>query len=569
MLKRFLSSLSALFLITACATAPHAAEPDLHGGSGLVSAADARAADAGAKMLRLGGNATDAAIATMLALTVVEPQSSGIGGGGFFVRGTPQGDVTTLDGRETAPAAARPDWFLQSDGKPLPFDTAVLSGLSVGVPGNIALAAEAHRRFGKLAWAQLFEPAIVLAEEGYRISPRLHDFLIKHQDRAAHGESGRRLFYDAEGAPFPVGTLVLNPQLADSLREIAADGPARFYKGRNAQTLSRAVADATPRPGRMQPSDLAAYAAKERPAVCGAYRGWRICGMGPPSSGATTVFAILKQLEGFDLAELGSTSPIAWHLIAESQRLAYADRDRYLADADFIKVPTEGLTAADYLAARGGLISAVDTMASVEPGRPAGVQATAAAGVAPEEGGTSHFVAVDDGGTAVSYTSTIEGPFGSGIVVGGYYLNNELTDFSFVPDRGGQPVANRVEGGKRPRSSMAPTIAYSPDGKLAIAVGAAGGATIPAQVARALIGLIDWKLTVEQALALPVIFAPGDTVYLESGSTLEAMAPSLRELGHKEVLPRDLPIKTNAAAWAGGAWHGAADPRSEGAIANE
>ncbi|WP_324740849.1 gamma-glutamyltransferase [Tsuneonella sp. CC-YZS046] len=568
MLKRFFSSLSALLLITACATAPQAAEPQTASGSGLVSAADPRAADAGARMLRLGGNATDAAIATMLALTVVEPQSSGIGGGGFFVRGTPQGDVATLDGRETAPAAAKPDWFMK-DGKPLPFDAAVLSGLSVGVPGNIALAAEAHRRFGKLGWAQLFEPAIALAEEGFRISPRLHDFLIRNPERAAHGESGKRLFYDEQGQPLPIGTLVLNPQLADSLREIAVDGPRGFYEGRQAKALASAVAAATPHPGKMQPSDLAAYAAKERPALCGLYRGWRICGMGPPSSGATTVFAILKQLEGFDLAGLGSASPIAWHLIAESQRLAYADRERYLADPDFVRVPVEGLAKPDYLAARGGLIDPVDAMASVEPGRPDGAPPPAADGVAPEEGGTSHFVAVDGGGTAVSYTSTIEGAFGSGIVVGGYYLNNELTDFSFIPDRGGQPVANRVEGGKRPRSSMAPTVAYAPDGRLAVAVGAAGGATIPAQVARVLIGLIDWGLTVEQALALPVIFAPGDTVYVEAGSTLEDMMPSLRELGHKEVLARDLPLKANAAAWTASGWQGAADPRSEGAIANE
>jgi gamma-glutamyltranspeptidase/glutathione hydrolase len=568
MLKRFLSSFGAILLLTACATAPHARQQQSTVATGgLVSAADQRAAEAGATMLREGGTSTDAAIATMLALNVVEPQSSGIGGGGFFVRGTPGGDVSTLDGRETAPAAALPDWFMK-DGKPLPFDTAVLSGLSVGVPGNVALAAEAHRRFGALPWARLFGPAITLAEEGFRISPRLHDFLIRNQDRAAHSEEGRRLLYDRQGQPLPVGTLVLNPRLAATLRDIATRGPDAFYKGANAKALTAKVGTETPYRERMQPEDLAAYEAKERPAVCGTYRGWRICGMGPPSSGATTVFAILKQLEGFDLAKLGSTSPVAWHLIAESQRLAYADRERYLGDPDFIKVPVAGLTRDDYLAARGKLISAAGTMGSVSAGQPEGVAALAD-GLSPEEGGTSHFVAVDHEGNTVSYTSTIEGPFGSGIVVGGYYLNNELTDFSFIPTRGGQPVANRVEGNKRPRSSMAPTVAYSPDGTLALVVGAAGGATIPAQVARALIGVIDWKLPIQQAVALPVIFAPSETVYIEAGSTLEGMVPGLRELGHKEVIVRELPLKTNAAIHTSTGWEGTADPRSEGAVAKE
>lgn len=574
MLNRFHACLGTLLLLTACATVPQAARPaptsepvsDL--AAGLVSAADPRAAEAGAQMLRDNGSATDAAIAIMLTLGVVEPQSSGIGGGGFFVRGNPQGDVITIDGRETAPAAAGPDWFMK-DGKPLLFDTAVLSGLSVGVPGNVALAAEAHRQFGTLPWAQLFQPAITLAQDGFRISPRLHDFLTRNRDRAARTAEGRHLFYDEQGEPLPAGTLVLNPQLAQTLQMIATQGPEKFYRGANASALSKRVAADTLRSAKMQVEDLAAYHAKNRPSVCGAYRDWRICGMGPPSSGATTVFAILKQLERFDLGALGSTSPVAWHIIAESQRLAYADRELYLADSDFVPVPVEGLMQASYLAARGGLISAVDTMASVGAGQPNGVITAPADGTEPEESGTSHFVAVDRNGNAVSYTSTVEGPFGSGLVVGGYFLNNELTDFSFLPVQDGKAVANRVQGGKRPRSSMSPTIAYSPDGRLGIVVGAAGGSTIPAQVARALIGVIDWKLTAEQALALPVIFAPGSTVYIEAGSALEEMAPSLRELGHEEVVARALPLKTNAAIWTNFGWHGAADPRSEGAIAKE
>lgn len=557
-------------LLGACATAqvapPAAIAAPEERHAGLVSAADPRAAEAGATILYRGGNATDAAIATMLALTVVEPQSSGIGGGGFLVRGAADGTVETIDGRETAPRAAGPAWFLDSAGQPLPFMQAVRSGLSVGVPGNLRLAEEAHRRHGKLPWADLFAPAIALARDGFYISPRLHEFLGEASDRAAASAEGRALYFDAAGAPLPAGTLVRNPALAATLERIARHGADAFYSGDNARTVAAHVAAQTPHPQGMTERDLAAYRAVPRAAVCGTYRAYRVCGMGPPSSGATTVFAILKQLERFDLRALGSTSPVAWHLIAESMRLAYADRELYLGDSDFVSVPVAGLTDPGYLAARGKLISPVDTMAQVQAGTPPGVKAALADGAEPPESGTSHFVAIDQDGTTVSYTSTIEGSFGSGIMAGGYYLNNELTDFSFTPETQGKPVANRVEGGKRPRSSMAPTVIYGPDGKLFMAVGAAGGATIPAQVARAVIGAIDWQLTAQQALALPVLFAPGDTVFVERGSVLEAMIPSLRELGHT-VEAKDMPLKANAILLHGGTWTGAADPRSEGATA--
>lgn len=566
MLTRFFRLALASLLL---ATAPQAAWADgTPPSAGIVSAADPRAAEAGAEMLRQDGSATDAAIATMLALTVVEPQSSGIGGGGFFLRGTADGSVTTLDGRETAPAGAHPDWFMK-DGKPIPYMDAVLSGLSVGVPGNIALAAEAHHRFGRLKWAQLFAPAIALARDGFRISPRLHEFLTRFANRAGKEAEGRALFYDASGNALPAGTLVINPALAKTLEEIARRGPSAFYSSPMAEDLAANVNAQTLRDGGMELADLAAYRVIERAPVCGIYRLYRICGMGPPSSGATTVFAILKQLETTDLAALGPTSPIAWHLIAESQRLAYADREFYLADADFVPVPVVGLMDQAYLQARGALISPVATMVEVKPGTPPGASSPGIDGSEPEEHGTSHFVVIDRDGTAVSYTSTIEGPFGSGLMVGGFFLNNELTDFSFTSEQNGLHVANRVEGGKRPRSSMSPTLVYAPDGKLAIAIGAAGGSTIPAQVARALIGLIDWRLTAEQALALPIIHAPGDTVYIEQGSVLEAMVPVLTELGHAAVVPRELPIKTNAALRDDAGWTGAADPRSEGSVAVE
>lgn len=534
--------------------------------AGMVSAADPRAAEAGARILRRGGSATDAAIATMLALTVVEPQSSGIGGGGFLMLADAQGQVESWDGRETAPRAATPNRFLDASGQPLPFRTAVIGGRSVGVPGNIALAAKIHAKHGRLPWADLFQPAIQLAREGFALSPRGFKALARSPDTGAHDAQARDIFYAVDGKPQPVGTVIRNPALAGTLELLAAKGADGFYKGELARTIADKVSAETPADGRMTTADIAAFAARERPGVCARYRVYRICSMGPPSSGATTVLATLIQLEGFDLGKLGPDSPAAWHLIAESERLAYADRELFLADPDFVPVPVKDLLDPAYLKRRGALISAERTMAKVTAGLPA---PHLARGEGPEEHGTTHFVVVDGRGDVASWTSTIESPFGSGIMVGGFYLNNELTDFSFVPEKDGAIVANRVEGGKRPRSSMAPTIVYGPDGKLLLAVGAAGGATIPVQVIRALVGVLDWKLPVDKALALPVVFAPTDTIVVEKGSRLEAMIPALQALGHASVVAREMPLKTNAVVVADGRLVGAGDPRSEGVAIGE
>ncbi|HQS95603.1 MAG TPA: gamma-glutamyltransferase [Novosphingobium sp.] len=537
-------------------------------GPGLVSAADARAAEAGVQMLRLGGSATDAAIATMLALTVVEPQSSGIGGGGFLVMGDAAGKVETIDGRETAPKAATPQWFY-ADGKPLVWPDSVIGGRSVGVPGNLRLAAMAHNEKGRIAWRTLFQPAIKLARDGYAITPRMRATLSAASRTGAFDPAARALFYDAGGEPLPVGTVVRNPALAATLESIAARGADSFYTGENAMLLASKVGTSPKNPSPLTTADLAAYKAVKRPPVCGQYRQYRVCGMGPPSSGATTVFAILKQLERFDMKALGPASPTAWHLIAESQRLAYADREQYLADSDFVDVPVAGLIDPAYLSARSALISESATMATALPGKPAGAKLAFARPAHQEEHGTTHFVTVDRWGNSTSYTSTIEGPFGSGLMVGGYYLNNELTDFNIVPDKDGKPTANRVEGGKRPRSSMSPTLVYGPDGALRLAVGAAGGTTIPAQVAKAIIGVIDWDLSAREAIALPVIYAPGNAVSVEKGTSLEAMIPALQALGHAQVTARGPSFKANAIerVRVGGkwVWRGAADPRSEGA----
>ncbi len=560
-------TLFAALSLGACTTVP----ATLASAPGVVSAADPRAAEAGAAMLRQGGSATDAALATLLALTVVEPQSSGIGGGGFLVTSDARGDVDTYDGREEAPAAATPGLFLK-DGVAMTTGAAIPGGKSVGVPGNVRMMALAHRAHGKVAWRALFEPAIALARDGFAITPRMRAMLDRSRTTGAFSAEGRALFYGAGGEPLAVGTRVRNPRLAAFLTDLANRGPDSFYVGPNAQAIAAAVRTAPRNPATMTAGDVAAYDAKARDPVCGSYRGHRICGMGPPSSGGTTVYAILKQLERFDLRALGPNSTLAWHLIAESMRLAYADRDLYLADADFVAVPVAGLTDASYLAQRSALIALDRTMASVVAGRPAGARQLALS-PQPIEQGTSHFVATDRAGNVASLTSTIESVFGSGLMVNGYYLNNELTDFNFVPAVDGVPVANRVEAGKRPRSSMAPTIVFSPDGRVRLAVGAAGGATIIAQVAKAIIGVVDWRLSAQQAIALPVIYSPGDTVFVEKGSAHEAMIPALQALGHK-VEARPPGFKANAIEWVangrgGGRWVGAADPRSEGASVGE
>lgn len=528
---------------------------------GVVSAADPRAAAAGREILRAGGSATDAAIAMMLALNVVEPQSSGIGGGGFMIHAGRDG-ATTIDGRETAPASARPDRFLTPDGKKMAFIDAEPGGISVGIPGNIRLAALAHARWGRLPWKRLFAPAIRLAAEGYAITPALEERLQQTQRIMINFPAARALYLDKDGQPLPVGTVIRNPALATTFRTIAAQGPDAFYRGPIAAAISAAVATAPRHPATLDAADLAGYAAKQRPALCGRYRGYRICGMGPPSSGGVAILQMLGMLEHFDLAALGPDDPRAWHLIAEAMRLAYADRNTYLADPDFVPVPLKGLLDPGYLAGRSALIRIDATMAHAGPGRPPGSEdwRYAKSGEVPS---TTNFAAVDGRGDAVSWTSTIESAFGSYLLADGFLLNNELTDFSFLPDAGGKPVANRLEPGKRPMSAMSPTLVYGRDGRLMLALGSAGGPRIIMHVLKTLIGVIDWKEPVGKAIALPNLFLHDDMILLEQGTSLAAMAPALTKLG-QTVSTADLPSKVNAVERDAHGWHGAADPRSEG-----
>ena len=529
---------------------------------GVVSTANPLASEAGREILQAGGNATDAAMGVMLALTVVEPQSSGIGGGGFLLyHDGKTGRIATIDGRETAPANAQPDRFLNPDGTPMAFMQAVPGGLSVGVPGNIALMAKAHARWGKLSWARLFDPAIRLAEQGYVVTPILAGRLAMLAKIWADFPEARAIYWQ-DGRPKQAGERVVNPALAATLRRIAAAGPDAFYKGEVGRLISEAVAMAPRNPSALTAADLAAYKAIDRAALCAPYRVWRICGMGPPSSGATTVLSMLGMLERFDMKGLGKDSPVAWHLIGEAMLLAYADRDRYLGDRDFVEVPIKGLLDRRYLRERSALISADHARGDYPAGKPAGAVAFADT-PAPDEHGTTHFVVRDGAGNIVSMTSTVEGPFGSQLIAGGMFLNNELTDFNFLPEKDGVPAANRVQAGKRPLSSMAPTIVYDAKGRVVLALGSAGGKRIIMHVAKTLIGVLDWGLDASAAIALPNIYFQGKALLLEKGTALEAMAPALTKLGHV-VSPADLDSKVNAVQLTKSGWHGAADPRSEG-----
>lgn len=565
MIRILVASLAALALAACATTARLDAASETGGlpspGAGAVSAADPRAEDAGRAMFAAGGNATDAAIAVMLALTVVEPQSSGIGGGGFLVRAEPDGDVLSFDGRETAPAAAHPAWFLREDGTLPGFDESVQSGLSVGVPGNVRMAALAHREHGKLPWARLFEPAIALAREGFRINQRLLNSISSQPDHAGFSEAARKLYFDAEGKVLPAGSLVKNEELARTFERIAREGPDSFYMSEIGAEIVATVAQATPRPGAMTTADVQGYAAKQRAAVCGSYRKYRVCSMGPPSSGGVAVLQMLGQLERFDLRALGKDNPATWHLFIESQRLAYADRELYMADPEFVDVPVAGLIAPEYFAARSALIDPVRRTAKFTAGTPAGAKAPLADGDEPTEEGTSHFAAVDADGVMVSYTSTIESAFGSGLMAKGFYLNNELTDFSRSPMVGGRLVANRVEGGKRPRSSMSPTVIWDPAGRPFMVVGAAGGPTIPVSTTRAIIGAIDFGLSAQESLALPFLMSFGDNLLLEQGTWLAGAAAQFEAMGYAKVVLREAPIKVNAILREGVGWASARDPR--------
>lgn len=531
----------------------------------MVSAANPYAVEAGRQVLREGGSAADAAITVQLVLNLVEPQSSGIGGGAFMLYwDAAANNLTAFDARETAPASATPDRFLV-DGKPMPFGEAVLSGLSIGVPGVVRLLETVHKKYGRLPWARLFAPAIRLAETGFEVSPRLHA-LLRSAGPDSFVPAARDYFFTTTGNAWPIGFVLKNPQFADTLRRIAKDGSTAFYEGETAKAIVNAVNSAPIASGGMSLADLSGYEVKERPPLCASYRSYKVCGMGPPSSGASTVSQTLALLEAFDLGKgpKAALSPQALHLIAEAEKLAYADRDRYIGDPDFVKIPS-GLLDPSYIAERRKLIDPLHAMERPEPGLPPGLAKQSFGKDATIElHGTSHMSIIDAEGNAVSMTTTIESGFGSHNWAAGFLLNNELTDFSFKPtDAEGLPVANAVGPGKRPRSSMAPTIVFDADGKVTAVLGSPGGSRIILYVLKTLIALIDWGMPPQAAADLINFGSRGRGFEIELTGQAVWTGLKLKPFGH-EILPDDMNSGIHIVVRKDGRLEGAADSRREG-----
>ena len=553
-----------------------------HASRHMAAAANPLAAEAGREMLRQGGSAIDAAIAMQAVLTLVEPQSSGIGGGAFIMLWDGH-KVHAYDGRETAPAGATEQLLLKADGTPMAFTDAQIGGLSVGTPGVLRALEMAHKKTGRLQWTQLFEPAIRLSEQGFAISPRLHGliaadrFIAQSPDMAAY-------FLNADGTPKAAGTLLKNPALAAVFKRIAKQGPDALYHGPIADEIARKV-QGHANAGSLSLADLKGYAAKERAPLCTDYKQWKVCGMPPPSSGGIAVAQILGTLQALEardprmaiapMTPVKSASPAgleptpeAVHLIAEAGRLAFADRALYVADPDFTPVPVAGLVAPDYLAQRARLIGE-RSMGVAQPGQPTGVQVGYAPDRSPMRISTSHLVAVDGLGGAVSMTTTVEGAFGSHVMVQGFLLNNQMTDFSFIPEENGQPVANRVQAGKRPRSSMAPTLVFDrQSGELLLTVGSPGGPQIIEYVSKSLVALLDWKLDPQAAISLPNFGSRNGATELEAGLFSPGLKQALKDKGHVlSEIEMTSGIQAIVRTWdAEGkvSLSGGADPRREG-----
>ena len=605
---QFAAALAAA-LLTACASGPGSIGyqvPDQPEGSSgwtdkpgwattrfAVAAANPLATDAGYQVLKAGGSALDAAIAVQMVLTLVEPQSSGVGGGAFMLhsRGS---QVEAWDGRETAPAAATERLFLTAEGKPMAFHDAVVGGRSVGVPGTVRMLEQAHKEHGKLPWGSLFEPAITLAEQGFKVSARL-GALLQNEKYLAQDPAARAYFYDAGGKPWPVGHTLKNPELAAVLRAIAQGGSNALLEGEVAQAIVAKVRGHATNPGQLTLADLANYQPRKRQALCSDYgvasQQYRICGFPPPSSGAIAVAQILGILKNTDAATFqlqdGAAAPAGapagrlpsadWlYLYGEASRLAFADRAQYLADPDFVQPPAGSwmsLLAPQYLASRARLIGK-DSMKLAQPGRPGSAATSFAPMPDQPEYGTSHISVIDGLGNAVAMTTTIEDQFGSRQMVKGFLLNNELTDFSFAPTGAdGQPIANRVEPGKRPRSSMAPTLVFNKaNGELLMSGGSPGGALIIHYVAKTLYGIFNWGLTPQQAIDLPNFGSLNGPTLLEEKRFPAATVEALRARG-AEV--RELNMTSGLQAITRGEVHGkqmllgGADPRREGVVMGE
>lgn len=533
----------------------------------MIASASPYASEAGLEMLRKGGSAVDAAIAAQMVLTLVEPESSGIGGGAFLMIWDPaKKQVTSFDGRETAPQSATPGMFLDASGKPRPHMEAIPGGLSVGVPGDVAVLELVHKRYGRLPWATLFGPAIRLADKGFPVGRKLANEL-RDLPQMARMPDVKRYLYRPDGTPVAQGDTLKNPELVRTFRLIAKGGARAFYTGSIAQAIVDAVQHAPVNPGGMTLTDLATYTAKERPPVCGAYRSYKLCSMGPPSSGGVSVLQMLGTLERFPSQQLQPGTLSGIHLFAEASRLAFADRAQYVADPDVVRVPVSGLLDRTYLGERAALIDPAHDMGTAQAGTPPTNRADLqfAPQRTPQLPGTSHLSVVDDRGEVVSMTTTIEFVLGSEVMAKGFFLNNELTDFSFEPSHDGKPVANAPAPGKRPMSAMSPTIVFDPEGNFKIAAGSPGGPVIIDYVAQALIAMIDGNLDPQSAASLPHIANLNGATILESDTSVDEFGSELAAMGHKVVthaLESGLHIIERTKA----GYIGGADPRRDGNV---
>ena len=531
----------------------------------MIASANSYASEAGFNILNKGGSAIDAAIAVQLVLTLVEPQSSGIGGGAFILHWSKSKQhLTTFNGRETAPKAATADMFLDDKGNAIPWIKAVVGGRSVGVPGVLKALKKAHQQFGKLPWQDLFHDAIKLAEHGFIVSPRLEKLLSMEINPGVSQLSASKSYFFPGGIPVKSGSLLKNKKLAQVYRSIAKQGVDAFYHGWIAEKIVAAVQHSVVAPGQLTLEDLANYQAKQSPAVCGNYHQYNVCGMGPPSSGGVTVIQTLGQLESFNLAQFMPNDPQAVHLFTQSSRLAFADRDKYIADDDFVNVPVRGLLENGYLAARGKLIDKNRDMGKAVAGLPNGSLAQAD-DLAYEMPSTSHISIVDSDGNAISMTTSIEMAFGSAVMVEGFLLNNQLTDFSLKPESNGVAIANRIEPLKRPRSSMAPTMVFNQDNSLKLVVGSPGGSRIINYVTQTIIGVLDWQLDPQTAINLPKVTNRNKVTTLEKETDIADLKTLLEAKGHK-VSIRNLNSGLHAIEVTKNGLLGGADPRREGKV---
>lgn len=534
----------------------------------MVSSAHPLASQAGVDILEAGGTAMDAAVAVQLMLNLVEPESSGIGGGAFllFWDGSAQ-KLLTYDGREKAPASATPEYFLKADGEPMKWPEAVPGGLSVGVPGTLMLLETAHTDHGIKPWDSLFTAAINQAESGFEISEKLSGSIARAAERGLTlFDSTREYFFNDDGTPLAAGSVVKNQAFADTLKLLAAKGTDPFYEGEIAQSIVDAVTTTSTNPGRMTLEDLAAYRVIKRQPVCFPYRDYEVCGMGPPTSGGLTMGQILGMLSHYDLPAMGPTAD-AWHLFIEAAKLAYADRGMYMADADFVTMP-EGLLNADYLKSRADLINPKTSMGKAEAGTPPWEEAQLRyPDLQPERAGTSHFSIIDRYGNMVSMTTTIESGFGSRVMANGFLLNNELTDFSFRPEKDGKPVANRVEGNKRPRSSMSPTIVLK-NNRPVLLTGSPGGSRIINYVTQSVVAILDWGMDPQDALNMGHVVNRNGKTDLEEGTEAVELQAELEALGH-EINVRSLNSGLHTILIHGGRYFAAADPRRNGEAIGE